>query len=219
MTHKQWLYRNNDIHYVSNGLTLKQHEELTAKIKMLLKTLRSALLRHHRHYMLTNFEELGSGPTLAHQVWVANMEMAISAARIVKANFCTQDTLHQLNIPIVIAHIQSHPPVPTTHATTRAPPNNTHLPLATPESHICHNCFPRTPYSLPLTSHQSSTLSHHPTLFPIFLRGHKIPRHRTPCLYSIFYPANAPRPYNKISAHLHHLHVQKKDILVSPGLA
>ena len=31
LTHKQWLYRNNDVHYVSDGLTLKQHEELTAK--------------------------------------------------------------------------------------------------------------------------------------------------------------------------------------------
>jgi hypothetical protein len=28
LTHKQWLYRNNEVHYVSNGLTLKQHEEL-----------------------------------------------------------------------------------------------------------------------------------------------------------------------------------------------
>ncbi len=68
LTHKQWLYRNNKVHYVSNGLTMKQHEELTAKIKILLKTRRCALLRCHRHYMLTNFEVLGSGPTLARQV-------------------------------------------------------------------------------------------------------------------------------------------------------
>ena len=33
LTHKQWLYRNNEVHYVSNGLKMKQHEELTAKIK------------------------------------------------------------------------------------------------------------------------------------------------------------------------------------------
>jgi hypothetical protein len=33
LTHKQWLYRNNEVHYISNGLTMKQHEELTAKIK------------------------------------------------------------------------------------------------------------------------------------------------------------------------------------------
>ena len=86
---------NNDVHYVSDGLTLKQHEDLTAKIKILLKTRSGAPHRRHRHYMLTNFEELGSRPTLARQVWVANMEMAISVARIAKANFCTQDTLCQ----------------------------------------------------------------------------------------------------------------------------
>ncbi len=75
--------------------------------------------------MLTNFEELGSRPTLAQQVWVANMEMAISVARISKANFCTQDILRQLNMPMVISDIQPRPPVATTHTTTWAPPNNT----------------------------------------------------------------------------------------------
>ena len=62
LTHKQWLYRNNNIHYINNGLTLKQHEELTAKINMLLKTWHGTLLHRHRHYMWTKFEELGSGP-------------------------------------------------------------------------------------------------------------------------------------------------------------
>jgi hypothetical protein len=87
--HKQWLYQNNKVHYVSDGLTMKQHEELTAKTKILLKTRHCALLRCHRHYLLTNFEVLGSGPTLARQVWVANVEMAISVARVAKANFCS----------------------------------------------------------------------------------------------------------------------------------
>ncbi len=38
LTHKQWLFRNNEVHYVTDGLTMKQHEELTSKIKILLKT-------------------------------------------------------------------------------------------------------------------------------------------------------------------------------------
>jgi hypothetical protein len=117
LTHKQWLCRNNEVHYVSNGLTMKQHEELTAKLKILLKTRHCALLCRHQHYLLTNFEVLRSGPTLAHQVWVANMEMAISVARVAKANFCLQDTLCQLNIPSVVPknnHTpQSLPPAPT----------------------------------------------------------------------------------------------------------
>ena len=190
MTHKQWLYRNNNVYYVSDRLTLKQHEELTAKIKILLKTRRCALLRCHRHYMLTNFEVLGSGPTLAHQVWVINMEMAISVARVATANFCMQDTLRQLNIPVVIPQIQPQPPVPTTRANTQSPLHNTHLPPATPGSHRRHNRLNQSPYSQHDTSHQFSTPPHHPTLFPIFLCGKKIPQHRTPHLYSIFYPAD-----------------------------
>ncbi len=47
LTHKQWLYRNNNVHYVSEGLKLRQHKELTTKIKILMKTKRSALLGHH----------------------------------------------------------------------------------------------------------------------------------------------------------------------------
>ena len=97
LTHRQWLYQNNKVHYVSNGLTMKQHEELKAKIKILLKTKRCALLPRNRHYMLTHFEVHGSGSTLACQVWVANMEMAINIARVAKANFCVQDTLRQLH--------------------------------------------------------------------------------------------------------------------------
>jgi hypothetical protein len=62
LTHKQWLFRNNKVHYVRDGLTMKQHEELTAKIKILLKTRHFALLCRHRHYLSTNFEVLGSSP-------------------------------------------------------------------------------------------------------------------------------------------------------------
>jgi hypothetical protein len=103
LTHTQSLYQNNNVHFVSDGLTMKQHEELTAKIKILLKTRRCSLLCRHLHYMSKFFEVLRSGPTLARQVWVANMEMAISIARVAKANFCSQDTLRQLNIPSVIS--------------------------------------------------------------------------------------------------------------------
>jgi hypothetical protein len=81
-----------------------------------------------------------------------------------------------------------------------------HLPPATLGSHRRHNRLNRSPYSRHDTSHQSSTLPHHLTLFPIFLHCKKIPRHITPCLYSIFYPADALQPDNKISAHLHRLH-------------
>ncbi len=80
LTHKQWLYRNSDVHYVTNNLTALQHRELVAKISQLMRTKCMALLARHQHYMKIDFAELGCGPTIARQVWVANMEMAISNA-------------------------------------------------------------------------------------------------------------------------------------------
>ncbi len=105
LTHKQWLYRNCDVHYISNGLTLRQHNELTSKIKELMKTKRTALFGRHRHYMNTNFNILGCGPTIARQVWVANMEMAISIAKVAKGNFCTQETLQLMFTPLTLPTI------------------------------------------------------------------------------------------------------------------
>jgi hypothetical protein len=111
LTHKQWLYRNNNVHYVSEGLTLRQHKELTTKIKILMKTKHSALLGRHQQYISTNFDKLECGHTIACQVWGANMEMAISVAKVAKGNFCTQDTLQQLRIPITLPSNQQSPPV------------------------------------------------------------------------------------------------------------
>ena len=61
LTHKQWLYQNNKVHYVSNGLTMKQHEVLTAKIKILLKTRHCALLRCHRLHVIVKIGVAGEG--------------------------------------------------------------------------------------------------------------------------------------------------------------
>jgi hypothetical protein len=197
---------------------LRQHKELTTKIKILMKTKRSALLGHHQHYTSTNFDKLGRRPIVARRVWVANMEMAISVAKVTKGNFCTQDTLQQLPIPIALPSNQQSPPVPISCVTTCTPPHHYHLPFVTPGSNAHHTWLSKTPYSQPHTTHRSSTPSHHPTLFPIFLRCHKTSRHRSPCFFPIFYPTNAPRPFDKICAHLHHLHVWKKDTLISPDL-
>jgi hypothetical protein len=68
LTHKQWLYRNCDVHYISNGLTLRQHDELISKTTELMKTKRTAILGKHQHYMNTNFNTLGCGPIITCQV-------------------------------------------------------------------------------------------------------------------------------------------------------
>jgi hypothetical protein len=92
ITHKQWLYRNSNVHHVIDGLSSWQQQELTARIHRLLETKRMSLLERHKHFMDVDFMKLGSGTTIARQVWVANVEMAISIAKVVRGNFCTQET-------------------------------------------------------------------------------------------------------------------------------
>ncbi len=56
LTHKQWLYRICDLHYISDGLTLRQHDKLTSKIKELMKTKCTALLGRHWHFHEHKFQ-------------------------------------------------------------------------------------------------------------------------------------------------------------------
>jgi hypothetical protein len=99
ITDKQWLYRNSNVHHVIDGLSSRQQQELTAKIHKLLETKRMSLLERHKHFMDVDFMKLGSGTTIECQVWVANVEMAISIAKVVHGNFCMQDTLRGLHTP------------------------------------------------------------------------------------------------------------------------
>ncbi len=182
LTHKQWLYRNCGMHYISNGLSSRQHDKLTSKIKELMKTKRTALLGRHRHYTNTNFNTLCCRPTIARQVWVANMEMAISIAKVAKGNFCTQETLRQLRTPLALPTIQ-HTPITTPINVCNTSPNPSpihHAPVITPRTCTCHASPTKTPYSKPLTNHRSSTPPHHLTLFPIFLRCNNTSKSKSP---------------------------------------
>jgi hypothetical protein len=101
ITHKEWLCRNSDVHHVINGLSLQQQQELTTRICELLETKKNSLLEQHRHLMEVDFIKLGSGTTIARQVWIANVEMAISVAKIAHGNYCTQEILLILRTPAV----------------------------------------------------------------------------------------------------------------------
>ncbi len=186
-----------------------------------MKMKRTALLGWHRHYMNTNSDELGCGPTLAHQVWVSYMEMAISVAKVAKGNFCTQETLRQLRTPLSLPNIQHTPITALTNIchTSPNPPSIYHAPFLSSGAHSRHASLSKTPYSKPCTNHRSSTPPHHSTLFPIFLRQRNTSSSNSPHQLFHFYPEVAPRPYDKISAHLHRLHVQKKSSPLPPGLA
>ncbi len=172
--------------------------------------------------MNTHFDELGRGPTLARQVWVAYIKMAISIAKVAKGKFFTQETLRQLRTPLALPTIQ-HTPITTLTNVCNTSPNPPPIylaPFLTPGPHSRHASLSKTPYSKPCTNHCSSTPPHHFTLFHIFLRCHNTSRSKSPHqLFPFFYPAVAPLPYDKISAHLHCLHVQKKALPLPPGLA
>ncbi len=154
------------MHYISKGLTANQHDELTTKIHELMKTNRNALLVHHRHFMRINFNVLGSGPALARQVWVTNMEMAISVAKVARENFCTQESIRLLSTPHSIPTTIILSSIPTTNARTSNNPAITslHPNFVTPGSQSRKFCLTRSPYSKNQPHHQPSTNNHkHPS--------------------------------------------------------
>ncbi len=194
LTHKQWLYRNCDVHYISDGLTLRQHDELASKIEELMKTKCTALLGQHRHYMNTNFITLGCGQTIARQVWFANMKMAFRVAKVAEGNFCTQEILQQLCTPLTLLTIQ-HTPITTTinvRNTSLNPPPIYHALIVKPRTCACHASSTKTPYSKPRTNHRSSAPPHHLILFPIFLRHNNTWKTKSPHqFFPLFYSAVA----------------------------
>ncbi len=80
LTHKQWIYRNADVHHRIEGLTSSEHTELTSRIKELMSTIPKDLLPCHRHLLNQDFHHLGSTETLQRQIWVASMNLALGAA-------------------------------------------------------------------------------------------------------------------------------------------
>jgi hypothetical protein len=157
-----------------------------------MKSKRTALLGQHRHYMNTNLNTHSCIPTIAHQVWVANMEMAISIAKVAKGNICTQETLRQLRTPLNLPTIQ-HTPITTTINVCNTSPNPPliyHVPILTPRTCPCHASSTKSLYSKPCTNHHSLTPPHHITLFPILLRHNNTSKTKPPHHYSHCFTRN-----------------------------
>ena len=144
LTHTQWLYRNSEVHYVINDLTVLQHRELAAKMGQLMRTKRMALLARHRPYMKIDFAELRHGPMIARQVWVTNMEMAIGIAKVAKGNFCTWESLRLLCTKIVLPVIQKCSPTPPANV----PPTDNSFPF----NRLLHLLMPISSYQKPQSS-------------------------------------------------------------------
>jgi hypothetical protein len=214
ITHKQWLYRNSDVHHVINGLSSQQQQELTARIHELLETKKNSLLERHEHLMDVDFIKLGSGSTIVRQVWVANVEMAISVAKVARGNFCTQETLLLLHMPLLktSSHLRNkgvplHTPSKYTGTTTLKQPRT-----MTP----CHSArsarLSKSPYFYSRTHRPPSPLSKQQSLLPARVRHPRDAMNKT--LRQVF-PLATPttadlRPYDKICVHLHRLHTRIK---------
>jgi hypothetical protein len=57
---------------------------------------KESLLKWHQHLMDVDFLQLGCGPTITCQVWVANVEMAISIAKVARGNLCSKKVIKVL---------------------------------------------------------------------------------------------------------------------------
>ena len=204
ITHKQWLYRNSDVHHAIDGISARQHQELTARIHCLLKTKKDSLHERHRHLMEVDFTKLGSGTTIARQVWVANVDMAISVARIAGTNTCTQEALRLLRTPARMSKKDIHLSTPSRQIRTPAlnqPRTSTPLHTANyPSKSKSPFCFSRKhPNPVPVSQEHS--------LLPARSCKHRDAMHKNPRqMFLTATPNTDLRPYDKIRAHLHRLH-------------
>jgi len=209
ITHKQWLYRNSNVYHVINGLSSRQHQEFTARMHGLLETKKDSLLERHKHLMNVDFAKLGSGTAIAQQVWVANVEMAISIAKVARDNSCTQETLLLLQTPLLKTsshlwnkEVRFH--TPSTHIGT---PTLKQLRFMTPCHSARYSHFSKSPYCYS---------RHHPPPFPLSKQQSLLsvrilqPRDAMNKILRQVFPTATPttdlRPYDKIPAHLHRLH-------------
>jgi hypothetical protein len=189
-THKQWLYQNSNVHYVSEGLTVRQHDEVQAKIYNLMRTKQSALLPWHQHFLTIDFVKLGRGPTLARQVWVANMEMAISVFKVARGNFCTQESLCLLRTLLDTPISQ---PLPSTQTKIASSTNNSqqirpHSTWFAASSHGPTVQLPRAPYTKHCNHNHPSSCTNCLSLSPTSLQRKQTPMSKTPHqLFPLFY--------------------------------
>jgi hypothetical protein len=83
ITHRQWTYRNQTVHYKArDGLTERQQHKIMRQCEALLWTDPSVLLPEDRQLLDVDFESLGDGPAVDRQLWISEMEPAVAAAHI-----------------------------------------------------------------------------------------------------------------------------------------
>ena len=206
---------NSDVHHIIDGLSSQQHHELTGRIHELLQTEKNSLLKRHKHLMDVDFIELGSGPAIVRQVWVANVEMAISVAKVARGIFCTQENLRLLHMPtrkssanLRKKQVHNYTSLKHTGNTTIRQPGT-----MTP----CHSArsarLSKSPYYDSRTHRSPPPLTKRQALLIARIRQPRDTMKKT--LRQVF-PTSTPttdlRPDKKISDHLHRLHTRRKQV-------
>ncbi len=163
--------------------------------------------------MDVDFIKLRSRTTIARQVWVAKVEMAISVAKVARGIFCTQETLLLLCTLLLktSSHLRNkdippHTPSKHTWTTTLKQPGT-----MTPCHSACSARLSKSPYFFSRTHWPSSPLSKQTFLLPVLIRQPCNATNKTPWqVVPMSTPTTDLRPYDKICAHLHRLHTRIK---------
>jgi hypothetical protein len=94
IVHKQWIYRNTGIHYRgTDGFTMPEHNKIINRVEEYSLIDPEDLLPRHQYLLNTDFEALGSGPTVVRQIWLANITSARAAARLAQAGTLTPEAV------------------------------------------------------------------------------------------------------------------------------
>ncbi len=157
--------------------------------------------------------KLGSGTTIACQVWVANVKMAISVTKVVCGNFCMQETLRLLHTP----PLKSSSHLPYRQTPIFPPPKQTGpTTLKQSGAMIQRNsaCFARlskAPYYYSCTHRSTPPLSEQTSHLPMLIHQPRNVRNKTQWQAQLTATHNTDlQPYDKICGHLHRLHTRMK---------
>jgi hypothetical protein len=82
IVHKQWLYRNANIHLkVVEGRTTAEHREIMSEVRHMMAVDPLDLLPCHQHLLKQNWEMMGATSTSTRLVWLEQMDSALAAKR------------------------------------------------------------------------------------------------------------------------------------------
>ena len=85
MNHRQWLYRNAQVHLKKvEGRTEAEHMQVIEEVKQMMLVDPSELLPRHQHLLEEDFIKLGEGTTHDRIVWLDKMRSAVEAKRAIR---------------------------------------------------------------------------------------------------------------------------------------